>query len=293
MPRDRVASHARRGAWHSNEQRVDSTLGRHWMRLALVVGALALSVLAGCGGATPSPELTPLPTRAQPQDAAQQALAEVLSELDYDLDQARSLLKFLADTPQVRSGSRSECSTFLRQILATKPQHSQLGATTPNGILFCDSVERDRTVSVADRLYFSRALSTHDFVVGEYIVGRVTQLPSLGLAYPILDENENLQGIVSAPLRLGWLAERFAEINIPVTSEIVVTDTYGNILIRDPDANDWMGKNISTTPLGSAMLNRIEGMGEFQGADGEMRVYAFGSPHVSNKQLFAAVGMKK
>lgn len=253
----------------------------------------AALVFAACGGGgTPTPRL-PLPTRPLPQDAAQATLAEVLTELDYDLDQARSLMQYLAAAPQVRQGNRETCSAFVRQIQANNPQYAQLGAAGADGLLFCDSIERDRPTSVSDRLYFSRALKAQGLVVGEYVVGRVSLLPSVGLAYPLTDDGHTARGILLAPIRLNWLAMRFAEINIPVTGEIVLLDTYGNILVRDPDANDWMGKNISDTQIGQAMLSKVRGAGELRGTDGETRFYAYGSPHGANDQLLVAVGIKK
>lgn len=228
-----------------------------------------------------------------PQDAAQLALTELLAELEHDLTQARSYMRYLAQTPQVRTGTQAECSAFVSAQLKNNPQYAQLGAATPNGVLYCNSNETRRAASIADRLYYSRVLAAGDMVVGEYVIGRVTLSPALGLAYPILDDSRVLQGVVIAPLRAGWLAEQISEINIPVTGEIVVTDTYGNLLVRDPDSNDWQGKNISETPLGKAMLSKIRGSGDFAGADGETRYYEFASPQGANNHLLVAVGIKQ
>lgn len=255
---------------------------------------LLLALALGCAAPpTRSPNLTPLPTLAQPEDLSHQALAEALSEIEYDLAQARSLLVYMAKSAQVQTGTEQECETFVRGLLKTNAQYTQLGAASPNGVLYCDSEERTRQVSVADRLYFSRAMNEHQFVVGEYVIGRVTLAPSMGLAYPVLDAQQKLRGVVIAPLRLSWLAQRFAEINIPVTGEMVIIDTYGNLLLRDPDANDWFGKNIADTPLGRTMLDKTRGSGEFAGADGEMRFYSFDSPTSANKSLIVGVGIKK
>lgn len=262
------------------------------MRCALgMLSIVVLSMSLAC--AAPTPTAIPLPTRMQAEDAAHVALTEMLSELDHDLEQARSLMRYLANTPQVRGGAASECNTFVRQLVKANPQHTQLGAAAPNGVLYCNSDNPRRSLSVADRLYYTRVLGAHDLVVGEYVIGRVTLAPSLGLAYPILDDSENLQGIVIAPLNLGWLAQRVALVNIPVTGEIVVIDTYGNLLIRDPDSSDWQGKNISETSLGKVMLAKIHGSGDFAGADGETRYYEFASPQASNNHLIIAVGIKK
>lgn len=267
-------------------------LHRIFLFLLQSTGILLASLLFACGSIPPPPQ-TPLPTRAQPEDLSHQALANVLSEVDYDLNQARSLLVFLSQAPQVLGKSESECNTFVRQLVRTNPQYTQLGATTPTGELFCDTQERSRTVSVADRLYFSRALTDHNFAIGEYVIGRVTLAPSMGLAYPVLDDSNNFRGVVIAPLKLSYLAQRIAQVDIPVTGEIVILDTYGNLLLRDPDATDWFGKNISDTSLGKAMLGKIQGSGEYAGADGITRFYCFASPSGSNKHLLVAVGIPK
>lgn len=270
--------------------RDEKKLGRFICSISFL---LWLSFLLACASATPTPKRAPFPTLAQPQDHAHQALTDALAELEYDLTQARSLLVFMAKADAVRGESKSECETFIRQLLKTNPQYTQLGAATPNGVLYCDSETRARQVSVADRLYFSRVISEHDFVVGEYVIGRVTLAPSMGLAFPILNADKSLRGVVIAPLKLSWLAQRFSEISIPVTGEMLVIDTYGNLLLRDPDATDWFGKNISETPIGNAMLTKIQGSGEFAGADGETRYYEFASPQAARKNLIVAVGIKK
>lgn len=250
-----------------------------------------LCALAAC--AAPTATRVPLPTRLPPQDAARFALSELLAELEHDLAQARSMLRFLAQAPQIRSGTQTECNAFVRAQLKNNPRYAQLAAATPNGVLYCNSNDTRRAASIADRLYFSRVLGANDMVIGEYVIGRVTLTPSLGLAYPMQDDSRALRAIIIAPLRVGWLAEQISKINIPVTGEIVVMDTYGNLLVRDPDSNDWQGKNISDTPLGKAMLAQIRGSGDFAGADGETRYYEFATPQGANNHLLVAVGIKK
>lgn len=266
--------------------------GNSFLLLCAVI-ALLLAGLFACSASASTPVRTPLPTRAQPEDVSRQLLSEALSELEYDLNQARSLLTFISKSPQVLGDSASACDTFVSGLLKTNERYSQLGVSTPNGVLYCDSQFRTRQVSIADRLYYSRAINERGFVVGEYVIGRVTLAPSLGLALPLVDDDNSLRGVAIAPLRLGWLAMRFAEFNLPVTGEIVIIDTYGNLILRDPDANDWFGRNISETPLGRAMLEKTGGSGEYAGADGETRYYSFASPEASNSHLIVAVGIKR
>jgi C4-dicarboxylate-specific signal transduction histidine kinase len=219
-------------------------------------------------------------------------LAQAVAEVETDLADARRLLSALAASPEVRKTDGAACKTLMTRTLEENTRYAQLGATLASGILFCNTNYSQRPQSVADRLYFRRALETQDFAIGEYVIGRITKLPSLGLAYPVKNDDGTFRGVVIAPLKLAWLAQRFAEISIPVTGEMVLLDSYGNILVRDPDAVEWQGRNISETPLGRAMLGDRNGEGTFAGADGEVRRYAFAVPAGSNNRLVVAVGIK-
>jgi hypothetical protein len=257
--------------------------------LALLITA------AACSSATPtpSPHLTPLPTPAEPEDVAQRALALALSELDHDLDQARSLLRFIATSSPAREGHADECTESVKQLLNTNPRYTQIAVISPDGELFCDSTPGAGPRNVVEHLVYSRAVDTSDFAVGEYLIGGGTGVPTLGLGFPVGDGEEYPPGVALAFLNLNWLAQRFAEIEIPVTGEILLLDTYGTILLRDPDAGEWSGKNVQRTALGRAMLSRVRGAGELAGADGETRYYAFSSPTLANRTLLIAVGVKK
>lgn len=262
------------------------------MRRLAATGLGILLLLSACGGAWPEPATRAAPTRAPTPRDPRQPLAQAVAHLEQDLAEARALLAALATSPEVQSGSAAVCSAFVARILEAHPQFAQLGATTPNGILFCNSYSQWRAPSVADRLYFSRALASQDFAVGEFVIGRVTRLPALGLAYPIRGDDHAVKGIVIAPLKLSFIIQQFATIDIPATGEIVLLDSYGNILVRDPDAVEWLGRNIAETSLGQAMLTHHRGMGEYAGADGEKRAYAFAAPQGSNEHLIVAVGIK-
>lgn len=252
---------------------------------------LILIVLAACGSNL-SLNST-LPPNASASDITQQGLAKAITELDQDLKNARSMLVYLAAQPQIRTGTPAECITFVKQLEAANPAYAQIGATIPSGDLICAADMGDNFLMLGDTLAYTRAVTAHDFAVGEYVTAGSDSTSALDLAFPILDDGKILRGIVIAPLRMNFLRDKFATITLPPTGEIVLLDTQGDVLPRDPDAESWYGKNISQTPLGSAMLSQIQGWGEFAGADGKTRFYAFGSTPTSRNQLLVAVGAPK
>jgi hypothetical protein len=196
---------------------------------------------------------------------------------------------FLASSETIRTREGDACTALVKQTLATNPRYTEIGVAEISGAISCDAPRRPTAGTIAGNSYFLSTLRAHDFTVGEF---QVTGLgaPAFTLAYPIM-EGDGAQGIVFATLRLAWLAERFAEIDIPVTGEIVLLDASGTILLRDPDATDWSGKNIERTALGTAMLSKFRGTGELAGVDGTPRSYEFDSPRLSNRGLIVAVGI--
>ena len=254
-----------------------------------------LTMLIVACGATPTPDsyITPLPTRAQPEDISHQALSDALSEVEYELTQARSMLVYLSKAQQLRIGVESDCRAFLQQLLKTNLQYAQLGIASTDGTVYCDSGATARERNIKQSLVFNRVTNRRDFSVGDYVKAGNMLPAAMDLAYPVLDTTNQLNAVVVAPLSLDWIADRFSAIEIPVSGEMLLIDTDGELLLRDPDSDEWVGKNISTTPLGQAMLSKLQGSGEFAGADGVKRFYSFGSPVSSRKNLVVAVGIPR
>jgi hypothetical protein len=258
-----------------------------------IITTLMMLIVACSATPTPDPHITPLPTRAQPEDISHQALSDALSEVEYDLTQARSMLVYLSKAPQLQTGAASECRAFLQQLLKTNLQYAQLGIASSDGSVYCDSGATARERNIKQTLAFNRVMNRRAFAVGDYMKASNMLPAAIDLAYPVLNGTNQLNSVVVAPLSLDWIADRFSAIEIPVTGEMLLMDTDGALLLRDPDSDQWVGKNISNSPLGQAMLTKLQGSGEFAGADGVARFYSFASPVSSNKNLIVAVGIPR
>ena len=103
------------------------------------------------------------------------------------IEAARQLLTAFAQFPQVRSTDAAGCGAFLAEMLRAMPPYLNFGVVEPDGNLRCSAVPIGSRINVADRAYFRRALATRRFAIGDYIIGRVTQQPSITYAYPLLN----------------------------------------------------------------------------------------------------------
>jgi signal transduction histidine kinase len=185
---------------------------------------------------------------------------------------ARQLLVALAQLPSVRSQDAAECTSFLADLLKEYPLYENMGAANLDGDIFCSAVPFATSTNMSDRPAFQLALRTRDFVVGDYIIARITGRPTLGTAYPVLDEAGQPLGVVFAGIDLAWLDSFVAEAHLPVGSSLSVIDSEGIILTRYPDPERWRGTAMPDSVM-EPLLAQSELVNEAEGIDGTARLY--------------------
>jgi len=99
----------------------------------------------------------------------------------------------LAEFPEIRDGAPGQCNRRLASVLNHTPQYTTLTLIGMDGYLACGSLTVDGGLYLGDRTYFTRANATSRFSVGDFAVGRITGKPTLGVAYPILEEAGELR----------------------------------------------------------------------------------------------------
>lgn len=200
----------------------------------------------------------------------------VSSHQDRYIEETRQLLSFIARLPQVHNGSRDTYKLFFDEIYQQHPEYATIAVARPDGGVIYNAVPTSRPVNISDRWYFQQALSTRDFVIGNYQVSRSTGKPSLPFAYPVLDAAGNVREVLIASLDLQWLQQLIAREKLPRGTSVTVRDRHGRILARYPGAEKWTGRVIPDAPVVQAMLSRQgEGMVRSTGIDSIPRIYVF------------------
>lgn len=206
--------------------------GRLRVRLTLlvlcaVVPALALMLYTGF---------------EQRRNAADEAHAAALrftrlsaSQHDDLVAETRRLLFGFAQLPGLRSGDAATCNSFVAELLENQVVYANFGAARLNGDIYCSSVPLTAPINIADRAYFTRAVETRAFAVGDYLIGRVTGRPTLNLGYPLLDNSGQLTGIVFAGLDLAWFNDVAVQASLPSNSTLTLVDKQGTVLARYPE----------------------------------------------------------
>ena len=177
--------------------------------------------------------------RAQELEQSHQELLRFghVTAVEYQrlIDESRQLLGSLAEFPDIQAGSGPECGRRLASVLDHTPQYTTLTVIGVDGYLSCGALAMDG-LYLGDRTYFTRATTSTRFSVGDYAIGRITGKPTLGVAMPIVDDDEagTVRSVLAAAIDLSTLGEHARELRLPESSSFTLVDANGTILVREP-----------------------------------------------------------
>ena len=226
-------------------------------------------------------------------DADAMRLIRVVSSTQAaQIEGARQLLTAFARMPQLRDGDRAQCARLLAELLSAYPLYLNFALAEPDGTMSCSARALPApTVNVADRMYFRRAFETRGFVVGDYQVGRVTGLPSINYAYPILDNAGQVRAVAFAAQSLAWLTGALSDLELPAGASMIVVDRNGTLLARMPHVDGAIGMRFAEPRVLDAFAaQRGGGVFQMADADGNKRLWAH-APLLSDASLRVAIGV--
>jgi signal transduction histidine kinase len=210
------------------------------------------------------------------------------------VDDTRQFLLTLAQLADVRDESSIECSQLFADLLIIYPQYANLGVTLPNGWVKCSGVSVTRLINLENEDYFRKAIDERDFVVGRYQIDPITELPTIMMAYPIIEEAGQLTAVVFAALDMGWLNQLVTEAQLPESSVLSILDDDGTILVHSSGPVGMVGQKVQNSPLVQAMLSSQEGTSELVGLDGVERLYGFArAPGEFVSHIYVGIGVSK
>lgn len=150
------------------------------------------------------------------------------------LDSARQLLVVLSELPPIQLLQTEPCDALLRGILLKDRSYGNLGVIAPDGTVVCSALPLAGPTNLRDRIYFQRAVGTRAFAMGDYQIGRITGKPGLNVAYPLIDGNGPVRGVVFAALDLAWISQIGGNVELPRGAAVAVLNKEGRILGRYP-----------------------------------------------------------
>ena len=194
--------------------------------------------------------------RSSEIDAALVKLSATADDISSDLDekiQGTAQLHYgLARARDLDTRDKAMCSAFLSAVREEYPQFTGILTIDPDGSLFCDSLQTNRSLDLRDREYFKQALIAKGTVTLEPAFGRLTGISVLQIAYPVRSETAELKFVLLASLNL----QKFAEYHYKrLMNERARRDParrqerYGPRCPRGKDRTEHAGASIANSEL--------------------------------------------
>ena len=219
-------------------------------------------------------------------------LASVAGENESQVIQgSRELLAALSNLPEIRNHREPGCGRILANLLRGNPSYLNLGVTDSNGQVVCSAIPIQEPVDVSRRAWFLRAWSTGQFAVGDYQIGRITQLPSLNVAYPVRASDGRPVGVLFAAIDLHTFLQLAEHMQLPEGAALSVVDGAGVVLAHFPDSGRWVGRSGGAEPSTARALSIRRGVFESTGPDGVLRLYGCAPLPIGGG--FVTVGMPR
>jgi hypothetical protein len=177
-------------------------------------------------------------------------------------------------------------------MLTMYPSYLNFSVADENANLYCSALPFKGPINVADRAYFKMATQMHDFAIGDYQIGRITQRPALNYGYPLLDRSGELNGVGHGVQSLDWLSAALAKWPFP-RAVLLVSDRNGTVLARMPGRRRLDRQGTPEAKVLEALSSRdMAGCSRRATRKGIDRLWAH-APLIAGQDLHATMGTPK
>lgn len=158
------------------------------------------------------------------------------------LEDSEALLGALSEFPEIRSPRQPECNRLLASVMSHLEYYTAIQVIEVDGFVGCGSLELDGGLNVGDRYYHQATLANNQFTVGNYVVGRLTGKPVLGVGFPVRSaDGTGVEAVLAGYVDLTKLGNHVFEMDMPDAATFTVLDRAGTVMVRVPAGRHAMG----------------------------------------------------
>lgn len=237
----------------------------------------------------------------QAADVAYAQTLQVARDAAHDheefIEEGRQFLKILSLQTQVQQGDTTACNILFTKLLEENPRYANIALVNNQGDFIASALPYDGHPNVSERLFFKTAMQTGNFAIGDYQLGYIAKVPTIHLAYPLVDKQRRVKSMLGVAMDLHWVGEFMKMSELPTGSTISILDRHGIILARYPNNDKWVGKYLPDATTVRAIhravnANKREGTTEGPGLDGTKRLYTYAMlPHQTGGAVYIVVGI--
>lgn len=168
--------------------------------------------------------------------------------LDHHIGEASSALEMLAMVFSAKAPtSNEEIAQLLQGTSKTDERFSGLYYANSDAIITVASSPLQKPIDVSDRIYAKEALKTKETTVSSAITDRVLGHRAILIGTPILDQSDDITGLLMASLEFDHIATSLNAIQPKFHFE--VTDQYNITFLEDDNGLDGQSISKVTTHL--------------------------------------------
>ncbi len=208
---------------------------------------------------------------------AQDLTRKATDALQRRVEGAQDVLVTLASAYDVLgladAGCQSRLSDIHTQISAQGSVYTALVVIHGDGSMGCSSPPAAASVSLADQAHVTRAIATGRLSLSDFMVGRVSGLPTLAVALPVMDGAGGTRAVLVAGLDFSWLKTMVADASLPNGSILLAIDGRNVVVASYPDAWGMVGQTLPPAAPLTRLMDTPGETHELVGPDGVLRLF--------------------
>ena len=185
------------------------------------------------------------------------------------INDVEHITEFLAKKQKDIKSLSSRCPSYFLDVKALNGNIANIGLVNKDGDLICSSNNDAPNINVSDRPYFKNALASKEFSIGHFQHDRSLEAQSINFASPILNENNDIEGVIVTVIALDWWSSALNSLNLPTEVRVAITDSNNLILANSPFSADRLGYKLEEFDL----EHNLQAGVIFKGKDGIRRVF--------------------
>ncbi|MBF0530994.1 MAG: PAS domain S-box protein, partial [Deltaproteobacteria bacterium] len=187
----------------------------------------------------------------------------------------RQLLSTLALLPEVQNHDLEDCSKIFEKLLQLNTDYANIALLNLNGDMLASGLPLVRA-NFSELKHVKDTIKTEAFSVGEYMVGRISAVPILAFAYPIINSSGRLTEILTMSIRLDKFNQQFDDASMPKGSIYGMIDYKGvRLAYYPPSEKSPLGKPIPPSSWSEYSTTTERGISLHTGDDGVSRYWVF------------------
>ncbi len=223
---------------------------------------------------------------------AQTMLTMARSSEQAAVREVQQLLRVMAGANEMQSADPAACNMLAQRLIKSSSDISNMGAVTPDGLVFCSARPIPGVVDVVDRQWFKDALISPEFAPGQFLIGRISGLAGITFSYTLRHPDGTPKTLFFAASQPAWLDQLVENFNLREGWEATLMTRSGQIISRYPNPENWRLHQVSPQMLKifQAAFEQPGFVGELTGFDGLPRVYGVAPLLSTGGEVFVMIG---